>query len=77
MALVVIATLDNASSGVFRAVLVLLVVLAVSVLVIRQKSRGVRAPMHEESPVEDLKSKEAEMFEEKMKETTRMKARRL
>ena len=60
MALGVMATLDNASSG----VLVLLVVLAVSVLVIQRKSSSARAPMHEEPTIEDLKPKEVEMVEE-------------
>ena len=64
MALGVMATLDHALSGAFEAVLVLLLVLAVSSIVIQRRSRSVRAPMHEESTVEDPKPKEVEMLEE-------------
>ena len=64
MALGLMATLDCPLNGAFGAILVLLVVLAVSVLVIQRQSSIVQAPMHEDSTVEDLKPKDVEMIEE-------------
>ena len=64
MALGVMATLDSALSGVFGAVLVLLLVLAVSALVIQRQSRSVRAPADEKSTVKSLKPKALEVNEE-------------
>ena len=64
MALGVMATLDSALSGAFGAILILLLVLAVSMIVIQRQFSSVRAPVNEKSTVKELKPKAVELIEE-------------
>ena len=64
MALGVMATIDIALNRAFGAIIVLLLVLAVSMIVIQHQSSSVPAPVHENPTVKELKPEAVELIEE-------------